>query len=386
MVEWMNPVVIAHAFSAAVALMWISIGIFAYDTCQFLRFDCAILTGQRKRRWPHVAYLLSKLFLWTYLVTNIVVVTTETEIKCNMMIQAIETQMGFIATSCSALLAFRVVCLYPGKVRKVVAIVLSVLTLGLLAAWMEGVRDVKAVWIPNGGNPWQDGACSFEPIPRKYSVKYIVTIVFDFIVMALTVVGVLRMDSTSRIGDLLMKQGIQYFFITFISNALVAGLTIANLNPVMSLICAIPTSTVCVMCATRLYYSLVEEARSKTDGVYLMSSSRTSEKIAKMFKRSTNSQAVPHNSMANGSRSDGSTAYAVNALNYSGSVNKGGSNSHIGRKSFGTNSDLEAQMLRSQKVEVQITEDRTVETQPMPAHLDGFLPGQEKPRPRDEDL
>ncbi|KAJ1032943.1 hypothetical protein NDA16_000222 [Ustilago loliicola] len=232
MTNWSSPVVTAQAFYAATALMWLCL-----------------------------PYLFSKLCMWSYLVTNIIFVVANTEINCNGTLQAVEMQMGWIAVSSSMLLAFRAVCVYTGKARTVVSVVLVIMTLGLLAAWMEGVKDTEAAWVPNGGNPWQDGACNFTYMSKQYAIKYIVTIVFDLVVMILTVVGVVRMSGGSRIGAVLIKQGIQYFLATFLINALVAGLTLANLNPVMSLIGAIPSATVCVMCSTRLYVHLAEEAK-----------------------------------------------------------------------------------------------------------------------------
>ncbi len=56
----------------------------------------------------------------------------------------------------------------------------------------------------------------------------------------MTVFGVLRMNTSSRIGDVLISQGILYFLASLVVNAVVTGLTLAQLNPVMSVIAAIP--------------------------------------------------------------------------------------------------------------------------------------------------
>lgn len=381
MVAWESPVVLGHAFYAATALMWLSIGIFAYDTMQYLPFDLAILFGKRQRRWPQLPYIFSKVCMWTYLTSNMVFILTEDEINCHALLQAIEVQMGFIAVSSSVLLAFRAVCVYSGKARKAVSVLLTVMTLGLLAAWMEGVDDIKAAWVAGSGNPWQDGACNFVSMDRRYAVKYVVTIVFDFLVMLLTVVGVIRMNGGSRIGAVLVKQGIQYFAATFIANSLVAGLTLANLNPVMSLCLAIPSATVCVMCSTRLYVHLAEEAKPKPEGV---NSSQLStslsgsgvEKIARFFKRSSQnpSQVHPTFSLGNTTSSNETAVHGVSSLTYS--VKHDGSHSPVEVKSFGmaSHDDLESQSGRNQRSPIiNIIEERTVSLEPMPAHLAGVL-------------
>ncbi|SNX84427.1 uncharacterized protein MEPE_03136 [Melanopsichium pennsylvanicum] len=378
MTDWSSPVVIGQGFYAATALMWLCIGIYAYDTLQYLPFDLSILLGQRQRRWPQLPYLFSKLCMWSYLITNIVFVLTNTEINCNGTLQAVEMQMGWIATSSSVLLAFRAVCVYTGKARTVVSVVLTIMTLGLLAAWMEGVKDAGAGWISKGGNPWQDGACSFTFMSKQYAIKYIVTIVFDFVVMMMTIVGVIRMNGGSRIGQVLVKQGLQYFLATFLINALVAGLTLANLNPVMSLIGAIPSATVCVMCSTRLYVHLAEEAKPKLDGVNSSQlgssfSGSGAEKIARFFKRSSHKPNQAHPSYALGATSINTLSTCTNDMNLSYTV-KNGSHSPVDAKSFATGShdDLEAQQ-RGHKPFVNIVEEKMVVREEMPEHLVGVL-------------
>lgn len=371
-----------QAFYAATAIMWLSIGIFAYDTLQYLPFDLTIILGKRQRRWTQLPYLLSKLCMWSYLISNMVLILSKSEINCNGILQGIEMQMGWIATSSSVLLAFRAVCVYTGKARTVVSIVLTIMTLGLLAAWMEGVTDVTAAWTPGAGNPWQDGACVFTSISTNYAVKYVVTIAFDFIVMLLTIVGVVRMNGGSRIGQVLVKQGIQYFLLTFLINSLVAGLTLANLNPVMSLIGAIPSATVCVMCATRLYVRLAEEAKPRPEGVSSsrLSSTLSGDKIARFFKRSTYTQSQPHPTFALGSTSssnDGTTVGGgVTSLSY---TVRNESHSPLDVKSFGMGSheDLEAHSGRHQPI-VSIVEEKTVVQEPMPEHLVGVISDEQR--------
>lgn len=229
--------------------------------------------------------------------------------------------------------------------------------------------------MPNGGNPWQEGACNFTYMSKQYAIKYIVTIVFDFVVMILTVVGVVRMSGGSRIGAVLIKQGLQYLLATFLINALVAGLTLANLNPVMSLIGAIPSATVCVMCSTRLYVHLAEEAKPKPEGVTSsqLSSSFTSsgaEKIAKFFRRE--SQNPPNSFALRSTESGNGTAVGgVESLSYT--VKMDGSHSPVDGKSFGMVSNEDLERGRG----MVIKEERTVVQEPMLEHLAAMLSNEE---------
>lgn len=290
--------------------------------------------------------------------------TTQKELNCFALMQAIEVQMGFVVVACSTLLAIRSICIYQDFERKVVACLVTVLTLALLATWMIGARDVVTKWVPQAGPAWTEGACVPTSLPQRYSVKYVVTIAFDSIVMVLTILGIMRMNSSSRIGAVLIRQGVQYFLVTLLSNSIVAGLTLANLNPIMSLVAAIPSSTICVMCATRLFVNLTEEAKPKEGGVYLFStSSSRSEKIARFFTKSRDTPAGQTSTYGH---------FPVNALSYE---QRNVLPHQAPRKSFGMvsrSSDIEAQMSRTSLC-IQITEKQTITQEPMPAHLNGML-------------
>lgn len=110
---------------------------------------------------------------WAYVVTLYLFCYTTNEINCQATIEAAEFFMGTIVFSCSVLLACRAVCIWQGRARTIVSVILGVFGLGVLGTWMAGVPDIKAIWIPNGGDVWTEGACVFAEVPMRYSVKYI---------------------------------------------------------------------------------------------------------------------------------------------------------------------------------------------------------------------
>lgn len=101
----------------------------------------------------------------------------------------------------------------------------------------------------------------------RYFVKYIMTIVYDALVLVLTVAGVFRMSTNgrTRIGALLVQQGLLYFLATLAANLVPAVITILQLSPFMSLYFAVPSSFVAVLASTRLYVQLAQEATSRVD-------------------------------------------------------------------------------------------------------------------------
>jgi hypothetical protein len=91
-----------------------------------------------------------------------------------------------------------------------------------------------------------------------------VTIVFDFLVLALAVYGILIMNSRSRFGDILIKQGVIYFLVSLAANIAITILTILKLSPLMSLMLSVPQSTICIIAATRLYSQLSIEGANNS--------------------------------------------------------------------------------------------------------------------------
>ncbi|KAL9934954.1 hypothetical protein V8E36_006030 [Tilletia maclaganii] len=264
MVDWSSPVQIQKSFEAAIILFWLSIGFTVQDQFSTARFDWDVIVGNRQRRWPQLFYFLVKISWIGYAVINVVLCYANMKINCQATMNGVEAFMGLVTLFSSILLACRTICVYQDFARKVVITVVSVMALGLAAAWFEGVTSVTMVWIPgpSPARPWAEGGCAFAAVSTSYSAKYIVTIVFDFVVLCLTALGVYRLEgSTTKIGGMLLRQGIFYFVLTLFANCLVASFTLAQLNPVMSLMLAVPTSAISVTASTRLYLDLAEETR-----------------------------------------------------------------------------------------------------------------------------
>lgn len=98
---------------------------------------------------------------------------------------------------------------------------------------------------------------------------------FDFIILCTTSIGLLLSSSRSSLGQLLFRDGIVYFVVTFSANLVPAVLNLLDLNPVMNVITAVPAATVSTIAATRLVVRLHESART----VYVHSASARLESV-----------------------------------------------------------------------------------------------------------
>jgi len=79
---------------------------------------------------------------------------------------------------------------------------------------------------------------------------------FDFFVLVLTTVGLVRSPSRSSLWQLLFRHGIVYFAVAFIANLVPTIFVLLNLNPVMNLMFNIPAASVSSIVACRLFVSL----------------------------------------------------------------------------------------------------------------------------------
>lgn len=293
-----SPVAVSQTINSALVILWICVGITLCEHVSLARFDWSLLTGQRRRRLVQVAYFGAKLTWWPYIAVNIVMNYGKGPYDCHGLIVAIETCMSFIAIFSSILLACRTVCVYQGTARKVVTVAVTIGALGLTAAWLAGVNDITMAWQEPGLFPWQAGACGPINVPMRYFVKYLITILYDLFVLILTTVGVVRMSASgsSRIGSILVEQGLLYFLVTFLANFLVLIFTLLpNFPPIWNLYWAVPSSAVCVTASTRLYYNLAEAASQNhaVSNEQLTSGSSASEKVINFLTRNKRKGGIP---------------------------------------------------------------------------------------------
>ncbi|PWN91794.1 hypothetical protein FA10DRAFT_265633 [Acaromyces ingoldii] len=358
---WNDPEITAKCTQVAQTISWLFAGATLYDFVLQAPFDWSILTGKRQRRWPQLAFFGCKILFIAYMVINFVVVFGTKKMNCQAAFDVLEFLMGAVVISCSLLLACRTVCVYNGTARTVVTTIICVFAAGLVAAWMEGVTAIQGQWTP-GASSWGEGACAWAGVKSTYWVKYVITIVFDFVVLVLTTVGIVRMSGGSRIGEILIRHGLIYFVLTLLANLVVTILTALQLSPTMSLSMAVPQSSICTIASTRLYVMLAEEATPRTNSGVTSSqlSSGTGNKIASFFRSGNTSSPTSGN---------------FSTKRKSGVIDLGATNMKLGSDHRSPNSatsseDLEKSQTLSQNT-VHIEQSRRVDVDVLPNHLVG---------------
>ncbi|PWN95000.1 hypothetical protein FA09DRAFT_332421 [Tilletiopsis washingtonensis] len=265
--DWMSPAEMARDLFAGQIMLGACIGAMFIETIHTFYFDLGLLrrAGSSGLRWPQAAYFLCKIAWVPMVATTFAVAAPPNKMDCDSTMMASEALVGIVTTMSSALLAFRALCVYQGAARTWVGRFLFAAWLGMFGIWMSGIPDLRGAWFEGIGPVWLEnsGACAFLPglDHMKYASKFLYTVAFDFVVLVLTVVGVLRMKSSSRLGRILIEQGTIYFVIILVANTLLVTLNLLQLNPVMSTVINPPVQTLHVIVATRLFMSLSKEAR-----------------------------------------------------------------------------------------------------------------------------
>ncbi|KAG2122669.1 hypothetical protein BD769DRAFT_1473747 [Suillus cothurnatus] len=103
-----------------------------------------------------------------------------------------------------------------------------------------------------------NGVCVIDfSNPAYLSAVVIYGMLYDLALLVFTVIGLLRMPSSSTLWKKLVKQGVVYFILNFVANLILLALNSLNLNPIMNAIFAVPAACICTIASSRVVLSLL---------------------------------------------------------------------------------------------------------------------------------
>lgn len=124
MVDWNSIPEMTRDLWAAKYLCCLCLGAIVVDFAHSARFDWNLLTDRQKSarlRWPQVCYLFVKLAYFPYWAVTFAVGDAIIPMDCSRAMLASEVLMGVITCFCSALLAFRTLCVWEQQCGKPVS-------------------------------------------------------------------------------------------------------------------------------------------------------------------------------------------------------------------------------------------------------------------------
>ncbi|KAG8949821.1 hypothetical protein FRC00_007962 [Tulasnella sp. 408] len=198
-----------------------SAGVATWDVLRTLPFDLSIITGKRKWRWPMILYFANRIFMLIHIFAYCV--------------------------NLNAIQPLRTIAVWH-RIKRV-WVPLAGLGVVQVVLWGLTMQYSKSVWNS------QRRVCqimSTSPVPLLIAV-WSFTMTLDFIIMVLCSVRLWRVKGRGGISSLLLRDGIAYFFITFIVNFVQTVLAALSLNPIMNIIVLPMTLVVSVIASTTVF-------------------------------------------------------------------------------------------------------------------------------------
>jgi len=249
MPDWSNPLEIAKDVEIFQKLAMVMLGLSTWEIIIQLPFDWSIVSRKRKARWPVFFYFYCKYSIWATVIGVVIATNVTTKINC----QVVYTFCHFLvntSTGCaSLLLMLRTIAVWNR--RPFVMVPLVVISMGHWAFLLHGSRDIRSRWSDEAK------ACVIDVVfPAFVEAKYVYTMVFDFIVLVLTTIGLVMSPARSSLWQLLFRQGIIYFVVACLANLVPTIFRLLNLNSIMNLMFALPAAIASSFVVCRSFISL----------------------------------------------------------------------------------------------------------------------------------
>ncbi|KAG9104049.1 hypothetical protein FRC06_005946 [Ceratobasidium sp. 370] len=189
------------------------------------------------------------------------------KLNCQIFYTIIQLFGNIAIGTSSALLMLRVIAIWSRN--RYILLGLLTIALGHWTILFLGVISVRSAW-----NPAANVCIVTGTSTTLLRLVYGYTMAFDLMVLIVSTAGLLRSGGRqgSDLWKLLFRDGIVYFVVAFVGNAVASVFTILHLNAAMDIIFTVPAATFSCIVACRAVRRLSEWAHQD---VYVHSHSRT---------------------------------------------------------------------------------------------------------------
>lgn len=252
MPDWESPQILIRAGVVFTQMMFTFLGVYLWELFTTCDFEWSLIKGRRKFTWPLIFFFLTRYCILLALVGLIVTATKETPFNCQALyiFNSLTGNLAILAASTS--LMIRTIALWERK--KYVMIPLICLSLAHWGILWRGMFVIRAEWDPTVKT------CLVVKIDSRFlQTTFFCTMAVDFTILVLTSIALYRFSYSgvrSGLWNLLFRDGLVYFLVTFSFNAVPAILNVLQLNNVMNVIATVPAATVASIAACRLVIRL----------------------------------------------------------------------------------------------------------------------------------
>ncbi|KAG1817131.1 uncharacterized protein BJ212DRAFT_1351088, partial [Suillus subaureus] len=228
MVDWNDPDLEAKLGVLLEQLLYAILGLYGWEYIRSSHVEIALIRRQLPFRWPLLSYITARL---SFLIVTILHATQSSPFYTNVDCPSMNFVILFwtnIAIGCSTTnLMIRTWLIW--KTSYLLRLLLVLLSLGhwtLLTLCAALVLYGTHVAFMNTGYVMM----STSGVAMSY----------DLALLIFTIIGLLRMPSSSALWKTLVKQGVIYFVLNFLANLILLVLNRLNLNPIMNVIFGMP--------------------------------------------------------------------------------------------------------------------------------------------------
>ncbi|KAF9512156.1 hypothetical protein BS47DRAFT_1318435 [Hydnum rufescens UP504] len=242
---WNSPEEIQRDIRVFFKICLVFLGIYGWEFLTSLSADFEILFGQRKFRPAQLVYFACRYSILGFLIGVNIAMEETNMIDCEALYRFNNLALGCTLGTASLLLMMRSLVVWAFDKR--VMIPLLILSLAHWGIIFRDILGTHASWNVDAGT------CAVDAMFHYWmAIEFIFTMALDFVILCVTVVGILvRLPMKSSVRDLILHDGLVYFFCAFFANLIPSILMLCHLNPVMDFMATPIAATITAIAATR---------------------------------------------------------------------------------------------------------------------------------------
>lgn len=249
MVDWNDPVLEAKLGILSVHLSYTILGLYGWEYIRSSQVEIALLRRQLSFRWSLLSYIAARFsFLIAIVLRAMQFSPFHTNINCQCMNSIIIfTTNAAIGCSTTNLMIRTWLIWNTSYLLRLLLVLFSLGHWTLLTLFPVAARTSII-----------NGVCMIYFVKPTYiSAVVIYGMLYDLALLVFTIIGLLRVPSSSTLWKMLVKQGVIYFILNFVANLILLILNRLNLNPIMNDIFASPAACICTIASNQVVLSLL---------------------------------------------------------------------------------------------------------------------------------
>ncbi|KAI0071410.1 hypothetical protein K474DRAFT_629852 [Panus rudis PR-1116 ss-1] len=254
MVDWNSPEEFARELDFFIKMIHVVAGFYFWDYLLSFTFEWSMIF-RHKFKWPMVFYSLNRYSALATIVVMLWIVDASPgrQIDCQIPITILQVFFFMSLILSSINLAIRTLAIW--SFNRYVTGFLAILLIGQLV--IMSFIHIGGQWEPHGIG------CAPTEVPNRFiAALHGYPLAFDLVVFILACIKIRigYIETKSGIAYILFRDGLMYYIVSFLANAVVVTFALLNLNTFMDSMFNIPVGIVVSVAATRAVRNLQIEA------------------------------------------------------------------------------------------------------------------------------